>query len=267
MSILQAIIFGLIQGLTEFIPVSSSGHLVLAHHFFGVTETGLSFDVALHLGTLVALLIYFHKDLLKLIKAIFTKQKETRLAWLLAAATVPAIIAGLLLEGAAESAFRSPWLVAVNFIIVSLIMLGAERYYRKHVKEPTSLENVKKKQALAIGATQALAIIPGISRSGSTITIGIFTGMDRVAATRFSFLLGIPIMFGAIIKVFSEPATFAQFSNEKTVFLVGMLSAFASGLFAIRFLLRYLSKHTLDVFAYYRLAVAAIVLVLLAFGI
>lgn len=264
MSILQAIIFGLIQGLTEFIPVSSSGHLVLAHHFFGVTQNGLSFDVALHLGTLVALLIYFHKDLLLLIKALFTKQKETRLAWLLAAATIPAVISGLLLESAAESAFRSPWLVAVNFIIVSLIMLGAERYYHHRVKKPTQLQNVKKEQAIAIGLAQAAAIIPGISRSGATITTGIFTGMDRVAATRFSFLLGIPIMFGAIIKVFSDPETFSQFSNEKAVFIAGMISAFLSGLFAIRFLLRYLSKHTLDIFAYYRLAVAVIVLILLA---
>lgn len=267
MSILQAIIFGLIQGLTEFIPVSSSGHLVLAHHFFGVTQEGLRFDVALHLGTLIALLIYFHKDIWRLIKALFTRQKETRLAWLLAAATVPAIIAGVLLEGAATSAFRSPWLVAINFILVSFVMLGAERYYHARVKNPIPLEGVRKEQALSIGLAQALAVIPGISRSGATITTGIFTGMDRVAATRFSFLLGIPIMLGAILKVFSEPATFNQFSNEKAVFITGMVTAFLSGLFAIRFLLRYLSKHTLDVFAYYRLAVAVVVIILLAFNV
>lgn len=265
MSIFQAIIFGLIQGLTEFIPVSSSGHLVLAHYFFGVTETGLSFDVALHLGTLVALLIYFHKDIWVLIKAIFTKRKETRLAWLLVAATIPAVISGVLLESAAESAFRSPWLVATNFVIVSFVMLAAERYYHARVKKPVKLDNVKKEQALAIGVAQAIAVIPGVSRSGATITTGIFTGMDRVAATRFSFLLGIPIMFGAIIKVFSDPQTFSQFNNERTVFIVGMVTALLSGLFAIRFLLRYLSKHTLDVFAYYRLGVAAIIFAILIF--
>lgn len=258
MSIIQAIIFGLIQGLTEFIPVSSSGHLVLAHHFFGVDDIGLSFDVALHLGTLIALIIYFHKDIWLLAKALVTKQKETRLAWLLAMATVPAVIFGLLLESAAESAFRSPKLVAINFVIVSIVMLAAERYYHSHVKKPTKLDNVSRKQALLIGFSQALAIIPGVSRSGSTITAGIFGGMDRVAATRFSFLLGIPIIAGAVVKVFSEPATFSQFQDEKTVFIVGMVTALISGLFAIRFLLRYLAKHTLAVFAYYRLGVAVI---------
>lgn len=266
MSIIQAIIFGIIQGLTEFIPVSSSGHLVLAHHFFGETQTGLSFDVALHLGTLIALVIYFHKDIVKLARALVTKQPETRLAWLIALATIPAVIFGVLLEGAAESAFRSPWLVAVNFVIVSIVMLAAERHFSK-VKQPTQLQKITRKQALIVGFSQALAIIPGVSRSGSTITAGIFSGVDRVAATRFSFLLGIPIITGAVIKVFSDPATFSQFQDEKTVFLVGMSAALVSGLFAIRFLLRYLAKHTLAIFAYYRIAVAVIVFILLFAGV
>ncbi|MCA9334090.1 undecaprenyl-diphosphatase UppP [Candidatus Saccharibacteria bacterium] len=263
MSILQALLLGIIQGLTEFIPVSSSGHLVLAHDLLGITENGLAFDVALHLGTLVALLIYFHKDIWHLIVAVFTRQKDARLAWLLAAATVPAVIVGLLLESAAESALRAPWLVAINFVVVSIFMLSAERYYRRRVKKPTELKMVKNEQALAIGMAQALAIIPGVSRSGATITTGIFAGMDRVAATRFSFLLGIPIMIGAVIKVFSDSQTFNQFSSEMGIFITGMLAALLSGLFAIRFLLRYLSKHTLDVFAYYRLGVAAIIFIIL----
>jgi undecaprenyl-diphosphatase len=265
MTIIQAIILGLIQGITEFVPVSSSGHLVLAHHFLNITTTGLSFDVALHLGTLIALILFFYKDLWKLAKAIFTKQNETKLAWLLVLATVPAVIIGVLLEKSAESAFRSPRLVAFNFIIVSFVMLLAEWYYKNHVKNPTKLENTKTKQAIIIGLSQAAAVVPGISRSGSTITAGIFSGMDRVAATRFSFLLGIPITAGAILKVFTEHGTFSQFQSEKTVFLVGIVTALISGVFAIKFLLSYLSKHTLAVFAYYRLAVAALVLTLLFF--
>lgn len=263
MNIIQAIVLGLVQGLTEFIPVSSSGHLVLAHHFLRVTETGLTFDIALHLGTLMALLIYFHKDLWGLARAILTapKGKDARLAWLLAAATLPAVIAGVLLEQAAESAFRSPVLVAVNLFVVALIMIGAEEFYHRQVRKPTKLEDVRPKQALVMGLSQAAALMPGVSRSGSTIMAGLFMGMDRVAATRFSFLLGIPITAGAIAKKLTEPEFTSQFSHEKGVFIVGILTAFVSGLLAIRFLLQFLARHSLHTFAYYRIALATIVIV------
>lgn len=266
MTILQAIILGLIQGLTEFIPVSSSGHLVLAHYFFGITGTGLSFDVALHIGTLLALLIYFYKDLWIMVRAVFTKQPESRLAWLLAAATVPAVIVGVLLESAAETAFRSPRLVAINLAVVAVLMLIAERYYHTHIKKPTTLDKISNKQALVMGISQATAIIPGVSRSGSTITAGLFMGMDRVAATRFSFLLGIPIILGAVIKVFTDKQAFQQLQDEKAIFAVGIITAFLSGLFAIRFMLRYLAKHSLAIFAYYRITLSIIVLLVLAFA-
>jgi len=266
MSILQAIILGLIQGFTEFIPVSSSGHLVLAHHFFGINEVGLSFDVALHVGTLGALLIYFHKDIGQLAKGLFVKNSHTRLAWLLAMATIPAVVVGILLQSSAETAFRSPRLVAINLAIVAILMLFAERYYHRHVNNPTKLEKVTRKQAIIMGLSQAAAIVPGVSRSGSTITAGIFSGMDRVAATRFSFLLGIPITAGAIAKVFTESQAMQQVKDDKAIFAVGIITAFVSGLFAIRFLLRFLSKHSLAVFAYYRLVLSAIVLIALALG-
>lgn len=266
MSILQAIILGLIQGFTEFIPVSSSGHLVLAHHFLGITATGLSFDVALHIGTLCALLIYFSKDLTGLIKSVFKREPEARLAWLLLAATVPAVIVGLLLESAAESAFRSPRLVAINLAFVAVLMLIAEWYYRTHVRKPTQINNTSRKQALIMGLSQAAAIVPGVSRSGSTITAGLFVGMDRVAATRFSFLLGIPITLGAVLKVFTEKATLQQVSDDKMIFIVGIITAFLSGLIAIRFMLKFLGKHSLAVFAYYRIALSIIVLIALAFA-
>ncbi len=264
MTIIQAIFLGLVQGFTEFIPVSSSGHLILARHFLNMPTGGLTFDVALNIGTLAALVIYFHKDIWVLTKAIFSKQKETRLAWLLAAATVPAVIAGVLLEKSAETAFRSPRLVAINLIIVAIIMLFAERYYHLHVKKPTKLDGVSNKQALGMGVAQAAALVPGVSRSGSTISIGLFLGMDRVAAMRFSFLLGIPIMFGGIAKKLLEPGFASQFHHEQMQYIAGVLAAFMSGMIAIRFLLSYLSKHSLSIFAYYRIALSVLVLLVLA---
>lgn len=264
MTIIQAIILGLIQGFTEFIPVSSSGHLVIAHEWLGITADGLTFDVALHIGTLTALLIYFRKDVWQITKAVFVKSELTKLAYMLLIATVPAVIVGVLLESAAESAFRSVRLVAVNFIIVSFLMLAAEWWYKNKVTHKTSLHKTKPRQALAMGIAQAAAIIPGVSRSGSTILTGLFSGLDRVAATRFSFLLGIPITAGAILKVLSEQSTLQAISAEKQIFSIGIITAFISGLIAIMFMLRFLAKHTLNIFAYYRLVVGVSILLMLA---
>lgn len=263
MSILQALILGLIQGLTEFIPVSSSGHLVLLHQAMGITDGGLAFDVALHVGTLLALVIFFYKDIFNLALSLFKKTAQTRLAWLLALATVPAVIAGVLLEGAAESAFRSAKLVSINLFIGALIMIWAEHYYQKR-KAHTKLGDVKKSQALIAGAAQAAAVVPGISRSGATITAGIFSGLDRVSATRFSFLLAIPITAGAIGKVLLKSSSLTEINNERVLFAVGITSALISGLLAIKYLLKYLNKHSLAVFAYYRIALGVLVLLILA---
>jgi undecaprenyl-diphosphatase len=262
MSILQAIILGLAQGLTEFIPVSSSGHLVLLHQFMGISQNGLAFDVALHIGTLLALLLYFYKDVAELIKAVFIQNEKTKLAYLLIIATIPAVIVGMLLESVAESAFRSSSLVAVNLIVVALFMLLAESY-TKALQHKTKLENIKTSQALTMGVVQAAAIVPGVSRSGSTIVAGLFSGLERVAATRFSFLLGIPITFGAILKVLTTSGSMQLIASEKAVFLVGILTAFVSGLTAIAFLLKYLAKHTLNIFAYYRIALGTLVFIIM----
>lgn len=261
MNLFDALILGIVQGLTEFIPISSSGHLVLFHRLLGVEQSGLAFDVALHFGTLLALLIFFYKDIWKLIVGIFKGGVERRLAIILAVATIPAVFAGILLNDLAESTFRSVNLVAVNLMIVAVLMLLAERYYKKH-EHKTKLEQVSTKQGLAIGAAQAVAIIPGTSRSGITITTGLFAGLDRVSATRFSFLLGIPAIAGAIFKVFALDGGASQISSEMGVFAVGVLAAFLSGLFAIAFMLRYLSKHGLNIFAYYRIAVGLLVILI-----
>ncbi len=261
MNIFEAIILGIIQGLTEFIPVSSSGHLILAHKLFGFDGGGLSFDVALHAGTLLALVIFFRKDIVRLAKAFFVKSRDTQLARLLALATIPAMISGFLLEGYVEDTFRSTKLVAVNLAIVAVLMIFAERHLSK-VKKPTQIEDVSLKQAGVIGLAQALAVIPGLSRSGSTITAGLFMGMDRIAAMRFSFLLGIPITAGAIMATVLSGKGLDQIQHQPGVFIAGILAALLSGIFAIKFLLKYLSNHSLNIFAYYRIGLSILVLIL-----
>lgn len=263
MTVLEAIILGLIQGLTEFIPVSSSGHLVLLHHAFGVTDAGLAFDISLHIGTLLALLIFFNREILLLVNGLLGRNNHKKLAWLIVAATTPAIIGGLLLQDLAESSFRSVQLVAVNLIAVAVLMLLAERYAKQHFTQKTTLHHVSAKQGLTIGFAQVLALIPGVSRSGSTITAGIFAGLDRVAATRFSFLLAIPATSGAVLKTILSGGTHG-FGQELHIVAAGIIPAFVSGIFAIRFLIRYLAKHDLGVFAYYRIGLGIFVLLMVA---
>jgi undecaprenyl-diphosphatase len=234
---------------------------VLLHDWLGVTQSGLAFDVALHGGTLLALILFFRKDLVSITKSAFQGGPQRRLAIVLSAATIPAVIAGFFLDDLAETTFRSTRLVAVNLIIVAILMMVAERYYKKHAVK-TKLDKVSPKQGLAIGIAQALAIVPGTSRSGITISTGLFAGLDRLAATRFSFLLGIPIMFGAILKIFVLDGGASQVSSQPALFAVGITTAFLSGLWAIAFMLKYLTKHTLDIFAYYRIALGLLVLII-----
>lgn len=266
MSIFEAIILGLVQGLTEFIPVSSSGHLVFLHELFGTGDIGLTFDVALHVGTLGALVLYFYKDIVLLAKGALGKNEYTRVAWFIALATVPSVIFGIFFKDSAETVFRSSRLVAVNLIVFGLVMLAAEWYARRRMDKTDELQKTSLSQAFVVGVAQALAIIPGVSRSGSTITAGLFAGLDRVAATRFSFLLGIPIMVGAIIKVLSEDQAVQAVSSDKILFAIGVTTALLSGMFAIRFLLKFLAKHTLAVFAYYRIALGVFVLLVASFN-
>ncbi len=261
MHAIQAIILGLVQGLTEFIPVSSSGHLVLAHHALGVFDNGLAFDVALHFGTLLALLIYFWRDLINLFSSLFKKSEHTRLAWLLIGATIPAAIIGFLLEKQAESKFRSIRLVAITMLLFGIIMIIAEKYYERSKKHQI-LVDITKKQAFSMGFAQALAVIPGVSRSGSTITAGLLTGLDRLAATRFSFLLGIPITAGAILKVFTEHGVIQAMKSQQNIVALGVVTALLSGLFAIRFMLKYLGNHSLHIFAYYRICLGVLLLII-----
>jgi undecaprenyl-diphosphatase len=256
MSIFDALVLGLVQGLTEFIPVSSSGHLVIFHEILGTNNDSLAFDVALHVGTLIALLIYFRKDVWQLIKNLHLKNKDGRLARLLLVSTIPAALAGFLFGDAIDENLRSPMVVVITLTVVGVVMLLAER-----IAQPKEEKEVTTKQGMSVGFAQVLALIPGVSRSGVTMTAGRLVGMGRVQAARYSFLLAIPIIAGSALGVaVTENGAFDQMGAEV---LIGMLAAFVSGLLAIKFLLKVIGQVGLKPFAYYRFALAFIVLLTL----
>lgn len=258
MEVLQAIILGITQGLTEFIPVSSSGHLILVGHFLNFKYSGLGFDTALDIGTLAALYYYFRHDILKLLKGLVRKTEDSRTAWLIAAATVPGVLAGIALQHAAETIFRSAQLVAMNLIWVGILMYVIDRYAPRKLQ----IDQLKLPTAVGIGVAQAIALVPGVSRSGITITAGRLFGMDRVAATRFSFLLSAPIITGATLKVITAPHNFAQLTSAPGIYAIGIISAALSGYWAIRFMITYLAKHGLGIFAAYRIAVGVLIIMI-----
>lgn len=254
MSLLESVVLGLIQGLTEFIPVSSSGHLLLLHELFGTSEDTLALDVALHVGTLLALIVYFWKDILSLLKNLFSKNSEGQLARLLILATIPAGLAGILFSGYIDDNLRSPEIVAFTLALVALLML----YVDSKTEDKKDLE-ITSKQGIVVGFMQAAALVPGVSRSGITITTGMFMGLSRSRAARFSFLLAIPIVAGSALGVAIKYDSNVAVGNSELA--IGVITAFISGLVAIKFLLGVISKVGLKPFAYYRLALAALVLI------
>lgn len=255
MSITQAIVLGLIQGLTEFLPISSSGHLVLAPWFFNWTDPGLAFDVALHLGTLLAVIIYFFKDFIEILKEPFQKQKTDKipLLYLLIIATIPGSLTGYFLEEQAETIFRNPLIVATTLIIGGALLYLAD-YLTKKTK---SLKKITTKNAIIIGLAQALAIVPGVSRSGATITAGLFLKFDRISAARFSFLLSAPIIFGATVAKFKD----FWAAGIGTAEIVGIFCAALSGYVAIAGLIKFVQKVSYKIFFWYRLALAILIVI------
>ncbi len=256
MQLLYAVILGITQGLTEFIPVSSSGHLILVGHFLGFNHSGLAFDTALDIGTLAALYLYFARDFIDMAHDLFVGGPKRKLAWYIVIATIPAVIVGILIQHTAETLFRSSQLVAVNLIWVGIIMFFVDRLMRSD----KVMADITLPKAVVVGLAQCVALIPGVSRSGATITAGRALGLDRVTATRFSFLLSAPIITGATLKVLMKPANLQDFANAPTLYVAGILAAFISGYFAIKFLITYLSRHGLGVFAAYRIAVGILIL-------
>lgn len=253
---LKAIAMGVLQGATEFLPVSSSGHLVLIPHLLGWPIPSVTFDALVHTGTLMAILAYFRAELLDLarswFRSIFAGERSytAYLSWLILLGTVPAVVAGLLLEDFFERLFSSPKLVSLALMGTALLLIAAELALKPRKK----LEQLTWTDAIFIGLFQALAITPGISRSGSTITAGIIAGLERKEAARFSFLLAVPVIFGAGLKQLLDLVLKGEWQGQWVILLFGFLSSLLSGYASIAFLLSFLRRRRLYVFAFYCLA-------------
>jgi undecaprenyl-diphosphatase len=256
-TLLQTVVLGLVQGLGEFLPISSSAHLVLVPSYMHWPDPGLAFDVALHLGTLLAVVLYFWRDLSQYARSLIRRNDpslaaDRRLVGQLLLATIPGAVIGFLLEHKAETVFRSPQLIAIALIVLGVFLLVADYLSpgRRSIHEMTN------GLALAIGLAQGLALIPGVSRSGVTITVALFLGFRRPDAARFSFLMSIPIIAGAGVLKFKE----ILLSPDKLALAAGFGAAAVSGFIAIWFLMRYVQRHRYTPFVIYRWVLGALVL-------
>jgi undecaprenyl-diphosphatase len=254
----HAVVLGLVQGLTEFLPVSSSGHLILVPHVFGWADQGLAVDAALHLGTLAALIAYFRGELLDLVTGALAR----RLILILGVATAPAAVLGYAFGRTIETDLRAPLLVAVATAFWGGVMWVADRRVAPAPRggdDPVG--RVGWGQGLLVGCAQAVALIPGTSRSGITITTGLFSGLDRATAARFSFLLGIPVTAGAGLAKGLELLKAGLPAGEGGPLTVAILTSFVSGWFAVWFLVRYLSRRSLLPFVLYRFGLSLAILI------
>jgi undecaprenyl-diphosphatase len=272
----QALILGVVQGATELLPISSSGHLILVPWLFGWDyleqhdEFNQTFDVALHLGTLVAVGGFFFHEVMRLLRAwietLRRRRIETaaeRIAWFVVVATIPAAIVGALLGDWIAEHLGEPWQIAILLAVFGVVLWWADRREPSHTMDELSLRS-----AATVGAAQTLALVPGVSRSGITISAGRFLGLDRDSAARFSFLLLLPITFGAVVwKGLTDVVLASLPPGSAGPFAVGVLASFASGVVAIWWLLEYVRRHDYSIFAVYRIVVGIVVLALIAFGV
>jgi undecaprenyl-diphosphatase len=280
-TLIQAALLGVVQGLTEFLPVSSSAHLILARLFFGfdADQFGLPFDVAVHIGTLLAVLLYFWSDLWGMVQslpAIFRPSRPrsgrqplldrhivrrgaegARLIWLLTVGSIPAVVVGLFFGKAIEERFRSPVIIACTLSIGAIGLFAAERFGAQERND----ESLTLGEAFLIGCAQAAALVPGVSSSGATITVAVLLGLRRAEAARFTFLLGIVAIFGAAVLKFPDMLAEGLGGSAAGLFAVGILSSAIVGYLAVKYFIQFLANHSLDLFAWYRLALAAAVVV------
>lgn len=270
MGILEIVILGVVQGIAEFLPISSSAHLIIFRDVFGVgngisENVALCLDIALHLGTLLAIGIYFFKDFLTMIIKGFTKgmkDKEGKILWYLVIATIPAAIAGILFEDIIEKAIRTNYiLIASALAIMGVIIYIAD----KKSKQTNSIEKMTWKEALIIGCSQVFALIPGFSRSGTTIAAARTLKLNREDAAKFSFYLSAPVVLGAVILHLFKSETWTIISANANIFIIGVLVAFIAGLLCIEFLLKYLKKHDFKIFMWYRILLALLVIGMVIF--
>jgi undecaprenyl-diphosphatase len=264
MTVFQAVVLGLVQGLAEFLPISSSAHLALTPWLFGWSDPGLAFDVSLHVGTLAAVLWYFRAEWARLARSGISVLRsrradtpETRQLVFLVIATIPAAFAGILIEDHAESLFRSPVLMACALMLMGVILWAADRF----APRDRPLDGMCARDALLIGLAQVFALIPGVSRSGSTMTAGRALRFDRQSAAVFSFLMSMPVTAAAAAVKVPE---LIRAQGVTLPLLAGVVAAAISSWLAIAILLRYVSRHSFGVFAVYRLVLGAVVLILLA---
>ena len=257
-----AVILGLVQGLTEFLPVSSTAHLILVSGALGLdpAKFGLSFDVALHLGTALAVLLYFARTWLGLAADLFARR--WRMPLLVIAGTLPAAVAGILLESTVENTLRAPIWIVLGLVAGSIAFVAVERI----ASRTRVMDDLRLADAIVMGAAQAIALLPGISRSGITISAGLLRGLTREDATRFSFLLATPVILGAGAKTLLDARKAAELFAAPDILAAGFVVSFVSGLAAVAFLVRFLRTHSLNWFVAYRLVLAALVLVALVAG-
>jgi undecaprenyl-diphosphatase len=268
-TIIQAVVMGIVQGLTEFLPISSTAHLIIVPYLLGWDDpfiTSLAFGVMLHLGTLAALLVYFWRDWVQVVPAWFASLRERslgddpnrRLAWLLLAATVPAAIAGYLLESLVATEFREIGVVAASLAVGAGLLWLVDRVTPKRLQ----IGSLSIPTAFGIGVLQSFALLPGVSRSGASIAGGLIAGLTREEAARFSFLMATPIIAGAgAFETLQLIRGGNDVKPELAPLVFGMLAAFVSGMLAVAFMLRWLRTHSFDVFVVYRLVAAAVVVV------
>lgn len=259
----SVIILGFIQGIAEFLPISSSAHLIIFRDLFGAganigNDIAMSFDIALHFGTLLAIGIYFFKDFIRMIQKGFTKgvkDKEGKILWYIVAATVPAAIAGVLFEDVIENAIRTNFiLIACALILMGIIIYLVDKYF----KAKKDISDLTLKDAILIGCSQVFALIPGFSRSGTTIAAGRCLNLKREDAAKFSFFLSAPVILGAVILDLKD--SIGAIMDNFAVFGVGILVSFVVGLLCIKFLMKYLKKHDFKIFMWYRLALGILVI-------
>jgi len=261
MSIIESIILGIVQGIAEFLPISSSAHLILIPYLFGWNNSGVAFDVALHFGTMLAVLVVFFKNWWDLFIGAFkkvTKKEnsfENKMFWYLVIATIPGALIGFILDDIIENVIRNQiWLIALSLAIMGVLIYLGDKWATKHYKKETDFEHISLKQAFFVGLSQSLAVIPGFSRSGTTILAGRLMGISKEAITKFTFLLSVPIICGATILKIPDLVI-----TKEVMF--GIITSFVVGILTIKFLLNYIKKHDFSVFAFYRVILAIIVFV------
>ena len=277
MKIIETIILGIIQGIAEFLPISSSAHLIIFRDLFGIGNTIFTgdleqaFDIALHLGTLLAILVFFFKDWLGMITngimIIFNKKKmksknkkQGLMLWMIAVATIPAALFGVLLDEKVESFVRDKFLlIAICLAVMGIII----RYSDKLSKSNRDLDSITFKDSIIIGFSQVCALIPGFSRSGTTIAAARILKLDRESAAKFSFYLSMPVVCGAVVLKLIKGEMISLIVSYPIYFVVGLLSSFIMGLICIKFLLKYLKSHDYQIFMWYRLALSLAVMIVL----